>query len=286
MPVEPIWAEDSSANPYAPKPKNAMKPRSSSPAQPTTMFSPTASSAITSASMPTWSWKPPRPSDGSTTPISPATASRGHQPSRSPARWAWPSQDGRYSRRPVRLATHSSTPSRGPRVPCGLSRMSGGSWESGGPCGSTLIGASHLLKLRLAEQPARPREHHGDQQPEHDQVGVRGGDVAGHERLREADEQAAEHRSRDRAYPADHGRGERLESGDEPDRVRHLVEQQPGHDPGHAREGRAEEERGRDGEVHVDPQHLGRLPVGRYRPHLLAQPGPVDRQPQADHQRA
>src|SRR5712691_3517108 len=152
MPVEPIWAEESSANPYAPKPKNAMKPRSSSPAQPTTMFSPTASSAITSASIPTCSWKPPRPSNGSASPASPATASLGHQPIRSPPRCARPSQDGRYSRRCACLATHSSAPTCGTR----------------GPCGSTLIRMSNLLQLGLAEQPARPHQHHDDQEREHE----------------------------------------------------------------------------------------------------------------------
>src|ERR1700722_381723 len=257
MPMLPIWAEDSSANPYAPKPKNAMYPRSSSPAQPTTMFSPTASSAITSASIPTCSWKPPRPRDGSRAPASPATISRGHQPIRSLSRWARPSHDGRYSRRRACLATHSSAPTCGP-------------WES------MLTVRSHLLELDLAEQPARPDQHYDDQQPEHDQVGVGGGEVPGDERFRETDQQAAEHRTRYRAAPADHRRGERLEPGDEPDGVRHLVEQQARHDAGHARERRAQEERRRDGEGRVDPEHLGRLAVGGHRPHLLAQLRPVD----------
>src|SRR5215472_13348412 len=124
------------------------------------MFSPTASSAITSASMPTCSWKPPRPSSGRARPASPAMASLGHQPILSPACCARPSQDGRYSRRCACLATHSSAPTFG-------------------PCGSMLIGASHLLQLGPAEQPGGPQQHHDDQDSEHDQVAVGGGDVAG-----------------------------------------------------------------------------------------------------------
>src|SRR6266705_2296296 len=169
MPALPSWAEESSANPYAPKPKNAMKPRSSSPAQPTTMFSPTASSAITSASIPTCSWNPPRPSSGSTAAARPATASRGHQPIRSACCCARPSQDGRYSRRCASLATHSSAPTCGPAGGGGESRLT----------------ASYLLQLRPAEQPAGPRQHHDDQQREYEQVAIRRGDVPGDHRLRD-----------------------------------------------------------------------------------------------------
>src|ERR1700751_3125527 len=161
------------------------------------MFSPTASSAMTSASMPTCSWNPPRRSSGRPSPAGPAIASLGPQPTRSPACCARPSQDGRYSCRCACLATHSSAPTFG-------------------PCGSMLIGASYLLQLGPAEQPAGPYQHHDDQDPEHDQVAVGGGDVAGDERFRDTDHQAAEHRSGYRADPADHGRGERLEPDDEP----------------------------------------------------------------------
>src|SRR5271169_1529640 len=138
-----------------------MKPRSSSPAQPTTTFRPTASSAITSASIPTCSWKPPRPSSGSATPASPTIASLGHQPIDSLACCARPSQDGRYSRRCACLATHSSAPTCGPAWPAGVGAAGGG---AAGGCGSGLTGASHLLQLGLAEQPARPHQHHDDQE--------------------------------------------------------------------------------------------------------------------------
>src|SRR5271156_273164 len=154
------------------------------------MFSPTASSAITIASIPTCSWKPPRPSDGSTTAASPATASLGHQPIRSVSRWARPSHDGRYSRRRACLATHSSAPTCGPPGPGGISLTYWGCWGSG----SLLTARSHLLQLHAAEQPAQPDQHHDDQEPEDDQVGVGGGDVAGDHRFRDADHQAAEHR--------------------------------------------------------------------------------------------
>src|SRR5437588_5815892 len=165
----PSWADDSRANPYAPTPKNAMKPRSSRPAQPTTTFRPTASRAMTRASMPTWSWKAPSPASGSTAPARPAAASRGHHPTRSAARCVEPSQDGRYTRRSSILATHSSAPI------CG----------SAG--GGAVIGASHLLELGAAEQPAGPGQHDQDQQREHQQVRVGRGDVAGDERFGQAD---------------------------------------------------------------------------------------------------
>src|SRR5215467_1763339 len=127
------------------------------PAQPTTMFSPIASSAITSASIPTWSWKGPMPSNGSTRPASPAAASLGHQPIRSSARCAVPSTDGRYARRSCSRATHSSAPTRGP---------------AGGGGELSVIAASDLLQLGPAEQPGGPDEHDDDQQTEYEQIGV------------------------------------------------------------------------------------------------------------------
>src|SRR6201986_3885984 len=129
------------------------------------MFSPTASSAITSASMPTCSWKPPRPSSGRARPTNPAIPSLGPPPSRSALRCASPSQDGRYSRRCACLATHSSAPTFG-------------------PCGSTLIGTSYLLQLGPADPPAGPYQHHDDQEPEHEQVAVGGVAGTGHDRSR------------------------------------------------------------------------------------------------------
>src|SRR5437879_2162111 len=113
------------------------------------MFSPTASTAITSASIPTRNWKGPRPSTGSRAPAAPAAASLGHQPIRSTARCAEPSQDGRYSRLCCCLATHSSAPTWGP---------------AGGGGDSRLTAMSYLLQLDLAEQPARPDQHDDDQQ--------------------------------------------------------------------------------------------------------------------------
>ena len=50
---------------------------------------------------------------GMNTPTAAAMASRGHQPTRSSARWASPRQPGRYSRRSPERATHSSTPTLG-----------------------------------------------------------------------------------------------------------------------------------------------------------------------------
>src|SRR6516225_916972 len=117
------------------------------------MFSPTASSAITSASIPTCNWNPPRPISGSAAAARPATASRGHQPIRSACRCTPPSQDGRYSRRRASLATHSSAPTRGP---------AGG---VGGGGESRLI-RSNLLQLRPAEQPAGPHQHHDRHRPD------------------------------------------------------------------------------------------------------------------------
>src|SRR6185437_7207463 len=124
------------------------------------MFRPTASRAMTSASIPTWSWNWPSPARGSTAAATAAAASLGHQPTRSPARSSEPSQDGRYSRRCACRATHSSDPTCGP--------------AGGGPAGggeSRLTG-SHLLELGLAEQPAGPHQHHGDEQQEHEEVAV------------------------------------------------------------------------------------------------------------------
>src|SRR5258708_37621364 len=123
------------------------------------MFRPTASSAITSASMPTCSWKPPRPTTGSASPATAATASLGHQPIRSPARCAEPSHDGRYSRLCCCLATHSSAPTFGPTA---------------GDCGLRLTVVSYLLQLHLAKQTAWPHQHDHDQQPEDEKVGERG----------------------------------------------------------------------------------------------------------------
>src|SRR5712671_320669 len=120
------------------------------------MFRPTASTAITSASMPTCSWKPPRPITGSSSPATAATASLGHHPIRSPARCAEPSQDGRYSRLSSCLATHSSAPT------CGPAALG---------CGSRLTVASYLLQLHLAKQAAWPDQHDDDQQRENEQVG-------------------------------------------------------------------------------------------------------------------
>src|SRR5690348_4672204 len=231
------------------------------------MFRPTASRAMTSASIPTWSWNWPSPARGSTAATTAAAASLGHQPTRSLARCTEPSQDGRYSRRCACRATHSSDPTCGP---------------AGG--GESRLTGSHLLELGLAEQPAGPHQHHDDEQQEYQQVAVGRGDVAGDEGLRQADQQAAEHRTGDRPDAADHRGGERLEAGDEADRARHLVEQQPSHDPGHAGQRGAEEERHRDREVHVDAEHLGGLPVGGHRPHLPAQLGPVDYLLQPRHQ--
>src|ERR1022692_5290083 len=131
-------------------PMNAMYPRSSIPAQPTTMFRPTASKATTSESIPTCSWNPPSPISGSASPARPASASLGHQPSFSLDRCAVPSQDGRYSRRCSCLATHSSAPT------CGLA-------AGGGE--SRLTDWSHLLQPDLAEQAAGSDQHDGDQQP-------------------------------------------------------------------------------------------------------------------------
>src|SRR5215475_7685497 len=121
------------------------------------MFSPTASSAITSASMPTWSWKPPSPKTGRISPAIAATASLGHHPIRSPARCAEPSHDGRYSRLPSSLATHSSAPT------CGPAALG---------CGSRLTVVSDLLQLHAAKQTAWPDQHDDDQQRENEQIAV------------------------------------------------------------------------------------------------------------------
>src|ERR1700741_556951 len=128
------------------------------------MFRPSASSASSSALIPTWSWKSFVVRNGTINPNSAASPSFGHHPMRSESRWTSPRQPLAYSRRPARRATHSSTP---------ISPPAGAGGSVGtvpdGSCGSTLNVPLHLLQRHLAEQSARPHQHHHNQDPEHDQ---------------------------------------------------------------------------------------------------------------------
>ncbi len=174
---------------------------------PPTMFSPTASSAITSASIPTCSWNPPRPSSGSAAPARPASASL--RPPADPLELALRvAAPGRQVLAPVCLP---GDPLVGPDLRAGC----------GGGCGSRLILGRHTFcSCAWPSSPLGRTSITAIRMPEHEQVRVRRGDVAGDEGLRDADQQSAEHRARQRADPADDGRRESLQAGDEADRVR------------------------------------------------------------------
>src|ERR1700755_846404 len=116
------------------------------------MLRPSASIASSSALTPTWSWKSLRFRSGINAPATPTMASRGHHPTRSPARSTAPRQPFAASRRSPERATHASTP--------------------------TGTG-SHLLQRRAPEQALGPHEHDRDQDPEHDQGRIGRGDGAG-----------------------------------------------------------------------------------------------------------
>src|SRR3982751_5489282 len=110
-----------------------------------------------------------------------------------------------------------------------------------------------LLDVRAAEEAARPDEDDDDQEREDVEVLERRAlrQVAGGVRLREPNDEAAEHRTRDAADAADDGGGEALEPGQEAHEVVDLAEDEPEHDAGRARERRADEERRGDDAVDV-----------------------------------
>src|SRR6185312_12911335 len=171
------------------------------------MLSPTARIASSSALIPICSWKSLVVSNGTHAPASPAASNKAHQGTRSSRRWAWPTRPGAYSRRPAERATHSSTPTPGP---CGACASA-----AGGCCSVLMAPELDLLQRRPAEQALWTQDHHHDQDPEHDQVRVRGRDIAGDERFGDADQETPEHRARDRADAADDGGRERLQAGHE-----------------------------------------------------------------------
>ena len=145
--------------------------------------------------------------------------------------------------------------------------------------------AHTFLMSAFPEQACRAHEEHGDQEPEDDQVVERRGQIAGRERLGEADDEPAEHRAGDASDPADDGRGESFEPGDEAHEVVDALEHEPDHDARCAGERGADEERHDDHAVDVDAHHRRRLPVVGGRAHRLAEPRAGDEEREPDHQR-
>jgi hypothetical protein len=126
-------------------------------------------------------------------------------------------------------------------------------------------------------------QHEQDEDHEDEQVGPLRRDVALCVRLREAEDEAAGHRARDRADPADHRSREPLETGEEADRRERRGTEREEH-AGGARERRPEHEREHDHAVDVDPHHRGRLAVVRRRLHRLAGSRPGREHPEQRHQ--
>src|SRR5258706_5360704 len=151
-------------------------------------------------------------------------------------------------RRSAWRATHSSWPTAGPLA--GRSSL----------CGvESLIYSStqlHLADVGPAEQALRTEDHERDQDREDDQVGPLRRDVALGVRLGEAEQEAAGHRTGNRADAADHRGCETLQPRDEADR--HLGgDAKREQDAGGARQRRAEHEREDDHAVDVDSHHPG-----------------------------
>ena len=87
------------------------------------------------------------------------------------------------------------------------------------------------------------------------------GEVAGPERLDQAEHEAAQHGARDRADAAQHRRGERLDPGEEADEeVDHAVVER-GHQAGDRGQRRAHDEGERDRAVDIDAAQAGHLQV-------------------------
>src|ERR1043165_1345974 len=118
-------------------------------------------------------------------------------------------------------ATHSSTPILG---------WSGGGW------GVSSSATSDLVHVGLAEDAGRPDDDDHDQQREDVEVLERRAlrQIARRVRLREADDQSAEHRAGDAPDPPDHGRREALEAGQEAHEVVALAEDETEHHAGRA----------------------------------------------------
>ena len=190
-----------------------------------------------------------------------------------------PHRPPRPPRRSAERATHSSCPIRGPAV-----AEAAGTASSSRSRRLSFSSTQTFLMSGLPSKPLWAEEHEEDQDHEHEQVGPARRDVALRERLREAEDQPAGHRTRDRADPADHGRREALQPGEEADRhVGRRPERE--HHARRPRERRAEHEREHDHAVDVDAHHRRRLAIVGGRPHRLAHARPRHEQPEHDHQR-
>src|SRR5688572_26002895 len=121
--------------------------------------------------------------------------------------------------------------------------------------------ASDLLDLGPAEQARGQEDQHHDQDAEGRHILVLDREVAGEEGLHEAQHEAAQHGTRDRADPAQDGRGERLHAGEEADEeVDHAVIEGR-HQPGHGGERCPHDEGERNRAVDVDAAQARHLQV-------------------------
>ena len=110
-------------------------------------------------------------------------------------------------------------------------------------------------------------------------------DVSDRECLGEADEEATEHRARDRPDPADDRGGEPLQAVVEAHEVVDRAEHEPDEDARGAGQCGADEERLHDDAVDVDAHHRGRFAVERSRTHRLPELRAGDEQPERGHHR-
>src|SRR6185503_809695 len=120
---------------------------------------------------------------------------------------------------------------------------------------------SHLVHRALAEESVRPEDEHQDQDREDDGVGPPRGDVLVAPRRQEPYDQAAEGGSRHVADAAEHGGGERPETGLVPHVPLADVVVHPLDNAGRPRQRPADEERQDDRLLDVDSHRLGGLSV-------------------------
>src|SRR5579883_1927465 len=136
-----------------------------------------------------------------------------------------------------------------------------GAWSglTGMSLAVTAVMASYLLDIGPAQQSGRAEDQHEDEDREGGHVLVFHGEIAGPHRFDQADEEAAQHRPRQRADAAEHRGGERLDAREEADEeIDHAVIEEE-HQPCDGLERASHDEGDGDGAVHVDSDE-GRHP--------------------------
>jgi len=183
-----------------------------------------------------------------------------------------PTRSGIAARGPRRAPARRAAPRPVPRVrPVPLAREQ--------------APASDLLLRSAAEQPLGPEHEDHDQDGEHDRAGPAFAHVGARQRPHEADHHAPHHRAGDAADPAEHRRGERVESVLEPHLEADRVDVEAVDHARRPAEESPDEKRGRDHTIDVDAHEGGRRRVLGDRPHRLAQPcGPHEKR-KREHER-